>query len=230
MGTGVTHSNVVGGTVEGPGRAEIVKVAFASLIGTSVEWYDFFLYGTAAALVFNKLFFPQFNPLTGTIAAFATFAVGFIARPIGGHRLRPLWRPDRPEEHAVPHVAHHGARHHRHRPFAHLLEHRDMGIGHPRGDAAVPGIRSGWRVGRSGAHGGRARPATPARLLRVLAADRRLHRSSALDLVFRWVSACRRPQFLDWGWRVPFLISFILVDHGPVHPDEDGGVARCSRR
>src|SRR5947199_1584427 len=67
-----------------PPRSEAVRVAVASLIGTSVEWYDFFLYGTAAALVFNKLFFPQLDPLTGTVAAFATFAVGFIARPIGG--------------------------------------------------------------------------------------------------------------------------------------------------
>src|SRR2546423_4462405 len=65
-------------------RSEIVKVAAASLIGTSIEWYDFFPYGTAAALVFNKLFFPTFDPLTGTMAAFATYAVGFAARPIGG--------------------------------------------------------------------------------------------------------------------------------------------------
>src|SRR2546429_164561 len=65
-------------------RSEIVKVAAASLIGTSIEWYDFFLYGTAAALVFNKLFFPTFAPLAGTMAAFATYAVGFAARPIGG--------------------------------------------------------------------------------------------------------------------------------------------------
>ena len=63
---------------------EHVKVAFASLIGTAIEWYDFFLYGTAAALVFNKLFFPQFDPMVGTIVAFATFAIGFIARPFGG--------------------------------------------------------------------------------------------------------------------------------------------------
>ena len=49
-----------------------------------MEWYDFFIYGTAAALVFNKLFFPGFEPLVGTLLAFATFAVGFIARPLGG--------------------------------------------------------------------------------------------------------------------------------------------------
>src|SRR5256886_10489793 len=65
-------------------RSEIVKVAAASLIGTSIEWYDFFLYGTAVALVFNKLFFPTFAPIAGTMAAFATYAVGFAARPIGG--------------------------------------------------------------------------------------------------------------------------------------------------
>jgi metabolite-proton symporter len=60
------------------------KVIIASLVGTSLEWYDFFLYGTAAALVFNTLFFPSFDPLVGTLLAFATYAVGFVARPLGG--------------------------------------------------------------------------------------------------------------------------------------------------
>src|SRR5215212_1878649 len=59
-------------------------VAVASMIGTTIEWYDFFLYGTAAALVFNRLFFPTFDPLAGTLAAFGTYSVGFVARPIGG--------------------------------------------------------------------------------------------------------------------------------------------------
>jgi metabolite-proton symporter len=53
-------------------------------VGTSLEWYDFFIYGTAAALVFNQLFFPSFDPLVGTLLAFTTYAVGFIARPLGG--------------------------------------------------------------------------------------------------------------------------------------------------
>src|ERR1700758_2154301 len=56
----------------------------ASTIGTIVEWYDFLLYATAAALIFNKLFFPQFDPVAGTIASFAAYAVGFAVRPIGG--------------------------------------------------------------------------------------------------------------------------------------------------
>jgi metabolite-proton symporter len=60
------------------------RVIVASVVGTSLEWYDFFLYGTAAALVFNVLFFPSFDPLTGTLLAFATYAVGFVSRPLGG--------------------------------------------------------------------------------------------------------------------------------------------------
>ncbi len=65
-------------------RNGIVKVVFASLIGTATEWYDFFLYGSAAALVFGKLFFPDSDPVTGTLLAFGTYALGFAARPLGG--------------------------------------------------------------------------------------------------------------------------------------------------
>lgn len=60
------------------------KVGFASAVGTTVEWYDFFIYGTAAGLVFNKLFFPEFDALIGTLLSFATFYAAFVARPIGG--------------------------------------------------------------------------------------------------------------------------------------------------
>lgn len=69
-----------------PGRSsrQHVTAAIASMAGTTIEWYDFFLYGTAAALIFNKIFFPDFDPLTGTLAAFATYSVGFFARPFGG--------------------------------------------------------------------------------------------------------------------------------------------------
>ena len=63
---------------------EVRKVAFASLVGTSIEWYDFYIYGLAAVTVFAPQFFPKTSTFTGTLAAFATFAVGFIARPIGG--------------------------------------------------------------------------------------------------------------------------------------------------
>jgi metabolite-proton symporter len=64
--------------------AKLAKIVSASLIGTTIEWYDFFLYQSAAALVFNKLFFPTSDALTGTLLAFLTYAIGFGARPIGG--------------------------------------------------------------------------------------------------------------------------------------------------
>lgn len=62
----------------------IGTIAFASAIGTTIEWYDFFLFGVVTPLVFNKLFFPNFDPLVGTLLAYTTFFVGFISRPIGG--------------------------------------------------------------------------------------------------------------------------------------------------
>ena len=65
-------------------QTSIVKVVFASLVGTAVEWYDFFLYGSAAALVFGTLFFPESDPVTATLLAFGTYALGFVARPLGG--------------------------------------------------------------------------------------------------------------------------------------------------
>ncbi|HLW23280.1 MAG TPA: MFS transporter, partial [Steroidobacteraceae bacterium] len=63
--------------------AQLRKAVIASTIGTTIEWYDFFLYGTAAGLVFGKLFFPNQDPLAATFLAFGTYFVGFLARPIG---------------------------------------------------------------------------------------------------------------------------------------------------
>ena len=65
-------------------QSMLKRARFSSFIGTVIEWYDFFIYGTAAALVFGKLFFPQSSPLAGSMAALGAFAAGFIARPIGG--------------------------------------------------------------------------------------------------------------------------------------------------
>jgi metabolite-proton symporter len=65
-------------------QQRMLPVIVASTLGTTIEWYDFFLYGTVSALVFPKLFFPTFSPLAGTLLSLTTFLVGFIARPIGG--------------------------------------------------------------------------------------------------------------------------------------------------
>ena len=83
MTTTTTHVTP-GGPSSGSSGTSIGKVVFASLVGTAVEWYDFFLYGSAAALVFGALFFPEADPVNATLLAFGTYAVGFVARPLGG--------------------------------------------------------------------------------------------------------------------------------------------------
>src|ERR1700721_2314688 len=65
-------------------RSSMNSIVFASCFGTIIEWYDFLIYATAATLVFNKAFFPTFDPLASTLAALGTYAVGFLARPLGG--------------------------------------------------------------------------------------------------------------------------------------------------
>lgn len=67
-----------------PTKKEMRKVVIASLLGATIEWYDFFLYGVVAGIVFNKLFFPTADPFIGTILAYSTFAIGYLARPFGG--------------------------------------------------------------------------------------------------------------------------------------------------
>src|SRR5262245_53907709 len=67
-----------------PKRKSAIRVIGASLAGTSLEWYDHAIYGSAAALVFPKVFFPQSDPLTATLLSMTTYAVGFLSRPLGG--------------------------------------------------------------------------------------------------------------------------------------------------
>src|SRR5439155_687852 len=64
-------------------RQHMIRAMVASAVGTSIEWYDFFLYGVAAALVFPQRFFPQSDPFVATLLSFSTFFVGFVARPVG---------------------------------------------------------------------------------------------------------------------------------------------------
>jgi hypothetical protein len=155
-------------------RSSIRQVVAASFIGTTIEWYDFFLYGTAAALVFNKLFFPKVEPSSGTLLALATYGVGFAARPLGGIIF-----------------GHYGDRIGRKTML--VLSLLIMGIatfliGLMPTYAAIgiwapiilvvlriaQGIGVGGEWGR--AHVGRARPTGPARLLRQLAPDGRARR------------------------------------------------------
>ena len=148
----------------------IRQVALASFVGTAIEWYDFFLYGTAAALVFNKLFFPEFSrPLVSS----------WRSRPTRSASRRGLWAAwssgttgtgsdARP---CCPVAPHHGYRDVPYRVLAHLRNHRRPGSDAARRLALLSGHRSRRGVGRGRADGGRARPGGPARLLRKLAAD-----------------------------------------------------------
>ena len=78
-----------------PEPGALRRVVAGATVGTALEWYDFFIFGTAAALVFGDLFFDPASG-SGTLIAFATFGVGFVARPLGGVHLRPSRRPHRP--------------------------------------------------------------------------------------------------------------------------------------
>jgi MHS family shikimate/dehydroshikimate transporter-like MFS transporter len=190
---------------------ESVKVALASLIGTSIEWYDFFLYGTAAALVFNKLFFPTFDPLVGTIAAFATFAVGFIARPIGGivfgHYGDRLGRKNMLYLTLLIMGLATAA-------IGLLPTYATLGVWSP---VLLVAMRLAQGFGLGGEWGG-------AVLMAVEHAppSRRGFYGSwpqvgayigllLSTLVFRYVSKLPEADFLAWAWRVPFLLSFLLV-------------------
>jgi MHS family shikimate/dehydroshikimate transporter-like MFS transporter len=198
-----------------PERPHSIRlVAVASMIGTTIEWYDFFLYGTAAALVFNRLFFPTFDPLAGTLAAFATYTVGFVARPIGGivigHYgdrigrksmlvltliimgvatfgigLLPTYEQIGPWA-AVALVV--------------LRLAQGFGVGGEWGGAVLMAVEHAPKHAR-GLYGSWPQVGVPAGLLLSTA-------------VFAWFARLPEDQFLSWGWRVPFLVSILLVGVG----------------
>jgi MFS transporter, MHS family, shikimate and dehydroshikimate transport protein len=186
-------------------------VAFASFIGTTIEWYDFFLYGTAAALVFNRLFFPRSDPLTGTLYAFGTYAVGFFARPVGGivigHYGDKVGRKSMLVLTLVimgaataligvlPTYAQIG-------PWAAVLlvvlrVAQGFGVGGEWGGAVLMAVEHA-PAGRRGFYGSWPQIGVPAGLVLSTA-------------VFSLFSSLPPDQFLAWGWRVPFLVSVLLV-------------------
>jgi metabolite-proton symporter len=194
--------------------SSVRTVAFASLIGTTIEWYDFFLYGTAAALVFNRLFFPTFDPLTGTLASFGTYAVGFVARPIGGiiagHYGDRIGRksmlvltlvvmgvatfligllPTYEQIGSWAAVA-----------LVILRVAQGFGVGGEWGGAVLMAVEHAPR-GARGFYGSWPQIGVPAGLLL----------STAVFTVF---SRMPEDEFLAWGWRVPFLLSILLVAIG----------------
>jgi metabolite-proton symporter len=192
--------------------SSVRKVIVASLIGTSLEWYDFFIYGTAAALVFNQLFFPTFEPLVGTLLAFTTYAVGFIARPLGGlvfgHYGDRIGRKNvlvvtlllmgiaTFAIGLLPTYATIGV-------WAPILLValrflQGLGLGGEWGGAVLMTLESGG-ADRRGLNASWPQVGVP---IGLLLANGILALMGALT---------DEPAFLSWGWRVPFLLSGLLV-------------------
>ena len=196
-------------------RQNLRKVVTASFIGTTIEWYDFFLYGTAAALVFNELFFPDAEPIIGTLAALATYAVGFAARPLGGiifgHYGDRIGRKSMLvlsllimglatfligclPTHATIGV------------FAPVLLvvlrfAQGIGVGGEWGGAVLMSVEHAPK-GRRGFFGAFPQMGVPAGLLL----------STGVFTVMQNVTT--EAQFMAWGWRIPFLVSIVLVAVG----------------
>ncbi len=188
------------------------RVIMSSMVGTTIEWYDFFLYGSAAALVFNRLFFPSSDPLTGTFLAFGTYALGFVARPIGGIVF-----------------GHFGDRIGRKRLLMLSLvlmgvatvligllpTYAQIGVWAPV-LLIVLRLIQGFAVGGEGGgavlmaaeHGDAAR-----RGLWASWPQAGVPAGSLLAAGVLWLMAeLQTPEdFLEWGWRVPFVLSAILV-------------------
>lgn len=197
-----------------PKTGDIGKVAFASAIGTTVEWYDFFIYGTAAALVFNEQFFPQVEPLIGTLAAFAAFGVGFFARPVGGVVFGHFGDRVGRKSMLVASLMIMGVA----TFLVGLLPgYAQIGLWAP---VALVVLRLFQGFGVGGEWGGAVLMAVehaPARWRGFFGSWPQMGVPAGLLLatgVFALCSMLPEAQFQAWGWRIPFLLSIVLVAIG----------------
>lgn len=194
------------------GKRALVEAIIASTVGTTIEWYDFFLYGTAAALIFPQLFFPEQSEYVGQILAFLTFTAGFVARPLGGIIFGYLG--DRVGRKSTlvstlflmglstmligllpTHQQWGGA-------SAILLTllrvFQGIGVGGEWGGAVLLALESGHR-GKRGFYASWPQVGVPLGLLS----------STGVFALVRWLVSA--PAFVEWGWRIPFLLSGVLI-------------------
>src|SRR6202047_5649491 len=195
-------------------KGGMATVVFAGSIGTIIEWYDFLIYGPAAALLFNSLFFPNIDPLAGTLASLATYSVGFVARPIGGaifghfgDRIgRKIMRKDTIVIMSLE-------------PFAvgSLPTYQQIGVWAP---ILLVILRLIQGIGLGGEWGGASlmviEHAPPGRRglfgsLVQIGFPLGLVTSSG---VFALVTMMPEADFKSWGWRIPFLLSILLLGVG----------------
>ena len=196
-------------------KVEARRVALASAIGTTIEWYDFFIYGTASAVVFAPQFFPQVSALAGTLASFATFAIGFGARPLGGIVMGHFG--DRVGRKStlvwclllmgvstfgiglLPTYASIGAWAPALLVFLRFLQ--GFALGGEWGGAVLMSVEHAPQ-GKRGLFGSFVALGLPAGII-------------LSNLVFLMTSTVASPeQFASWAWRVPFLASGVLVAVG----------------
>ena len=194
--------------------AAMRRILWSSIVGTAVEWYDFLIYGTATALVFNKIFFAAGDPALATIAAFGTYAVGFLARPLGA---------------AI--FGHFGDRVGRKAMLAITI--MVMGFGtfvigllptYAQIGVAAPllliAVRLLQGIGLGGEWGGAV-----LMVVENCPTHKRGFLGSSVQLgyplgnlaalgMFTLVSQLPESEFISWGWRIPFLISIFLVGIG----------------
>ncbi len=201
-------------TDSGPSADSVRQVVLASFVGTAIEWYDFFIYGTASALVFGELFFPNEDAFVGRMAAFGTFAIGFFARPVGGvvfgHFGDRIGRKAMlfttlmmmglatfligvlPTYRSIGVAA----------PILLTLLRlvQGFGVGGEWGGAVLMAVEHGHK-NRRGFYGSCVQMGVPAGLLLATA-------------TFALFSRMDEQAFLSWGWRVPFLLGIVLLGIG----------------
>jgi len=196
-------------------RRQLLRAVVASTVGTSIEWYDFFLYTSATALVFGALFFPQADPTTGILLAFGTYFIGFLARPVGaaifGHYGDRMGRKIALVATLllmgvgtflvglVPSYAAIGI-------WGGILltllrTVQGIGVGGEWGGSVLLSMEWGTRTGRRGFIASWPQFGVPVGL--ILA-----------NGILAIMAALTGPAFQDWGWRIPFLLSIILVGVG----------------
>jgi MFS family permease len=162
------------------------KAIIASTIGTTIEWYDFFLYGTAAGLIFGKLYFPNEDPLTATLAAFGTYFIGFVGRPIGAAIFVPTYAE----------IGIWGAV-----ILTILRMIQGIGVGGEWGGSVLLAMEWSRHHGERGLVASWPQFGVPCGLFL----------SNLAVLAF---SSWSGDQFAIWGWRIPFAISIVLVGVG----------------
>src|SRR5438552_710219 len=195
-----------------PSRGTIIEAVVASTVGTTIEWYDFFLYGIVAGIVLDKVYFPEADPFTGTILAFGTYTVGFIARPIGGVIFG--YMGDRVGRKSalvatlllmgistliigfLPTYAEIGIWGPILLTLLRFLQ--GLGVGGEWGGAVLLALEYG-HAGKRGFYASWPQAGVPLGLLT----------SAGVVAVFE--NRLAPTDFLAWGWRVPFLLSALLV-------------------